>query len=167
MINKLLTITTVIVFSFAISVNGQNLILNALDFDTKEIPGFVSFYKDQARNALAVNAELYPNQWAATETIFTGASGRYDIIIVTLTEFDGEPTYRVRVQGKLIGDYQHPYTGIDFEEARAIWKGIELKKGDIVRIEANNVSNGLIPEGDHYAFARGRWTQLIISRSKK
>jgi hypothetical protein len=61
-------------------------------------------------------------------------------------------------------DYQHPYTGIDYEEVRVTWKGIELNYADIIRVESNNISNGLIPEGNGFAFARDRWTQLIIAK---
>ncbi len=146
--------------------NAQDLTIKAIDLELDEVPGFVPFYRDKGRDALAVNSIQYPDQWAAVQTEFEGPSGNYDLTLVTLTEFDGEPSYKIRVQGRLVADYQHLYTGVDFKEDRATWKNIPLNKGDIIRVEANNASNGLVPEGDGFAYARGRWVQLEFRRTE-
>jgi hypothetical protein len=163
MIRKISTIAAVLLLVINLVAKGQTFIFNALEFDTTEIPGFVPYYKHFGRNALAIDSGKFPNRWAAAEKVFEGENGVYEFTLVTLKEKDGEPTYRIRINGKLIGDYQHPYTGLDYEEERVTWKGIELKNGDLIRVESNNISNGLIPEGNGFAFARGRWTQLIIA----
>ncbi|WP_157971934.1 hypothetical protein [Pleomorphovibrio marinus] len=157
-----LLIAMIVVFT----THAQDVVIKAIDLKIDEVPGFVPFYKDKGRAALAVNSIQYPDQWAAVQTAFEGPTGVYDLTLATLTEFDGEPSYKIRVQGRLVADYQHLYTGVDFQEDRATWKGVALEQGDILRVEANNASNGLVPEGDGFAYARGRWVQLEFRRTE-
>jgi hypothetical protein len=87
-----------------------------------------------------------------------------NITLVTLTENDGEPTYKIRVKGRLVLDFQQHYSGINYQEQAGIIENVQLNKGDIIRVEANNTSNELIPEGDGFAYARGRWRRLIFEK---
>ncbi|WP_162555728.1 T9SS type A sorting domain-containing protein [Reichenbachiella versicolor] len=146
------------------SCDDYNATLNALeDFNDLNIDGFVPAYKDEGRKALAVNAGTYKEMFAAATTIFSGNKGIYDITITTVKEEDGESTYRLRISGQLIGEFQNPETEIDMEATTHTFDNVVLKEGDVIQVEFNSTSNGKIPEGDAFAFARGRWRQLHIT----
>jgi len=128
--------------------------------------GAVPYYQDTAgaRNALAINAaiESYRHVFARAEYEFNGEDGLYDITINALGEIDGDGTYRLLVDGVLQGSsVNHPvsedYTVIPHE-----FESVALSSGTVIGIESNAVSNNTIPEGDGYAFARGRWRSLTI-----
>ena len=121
---------------------------------------FVSGYKDKGRKALAINAAQHKDKFAAAEGTFNGKSGTYDLVLNALTETDGESSYRILVAGKLVGLAQNPETEKDYKVAPHRFNGVELKNGDVVRIEFNSHSNEKIPEGDAFAFSRGRWRSL-------
>ena len=72
------------------------------DFEMEKIDTFVAPYKDNGRNAVAINAGVYKGKFAAAKKEFTGVSGFYTITLTSLTEEDGESTYRVKVDGKLV-----------------------------------------------------------------
>jgi hypothetical protein len=40
------------------------------------------------------------------------------------------------------------------------WPNVALSPGDIIEIQSNPHTNGLIPEGESTAFARGRWRSV-------
>jgi len=82
---------------------GCNVNFDAIsDFPNRNISGFAPAYIDDTRNALAINASQYKNTFAAAEMIFNGESGAYNVSLNTLTEIDGESTYRISVGGELI-----------------------------------------------------------------
>lgn len=142
----------------------NHLLLPAKNFTVQAVDGFVPFYVDSQRGCLAVNSILYPNQFAAARTYFNGTSGTYDITITTLSEIDGEPSYKLRINGTYIGSpYTQPYTGVDYSPLTHTWPNVSINNGDTIQVESNSVSNGLVPEGDAFAFARGRWTQLELT----
>ncbi len=146
------------------SVESQTL--NALrDFNIPSIDGFVPAYKDKGRRALAVNAGMYKEKFAAATAIFDGNSGLYNVTITTVKETDGESTYRLRVSGELVGKFQNPETTQDMSTHTYTFQNIALNKDDVIQVEFNSTSNGKIPEGNAFAFARGRWRQLEIVKT--
>ncbi|WP_010522133.1 CBM96 family carbohydrate-binding protein [Aquimarina agarivorans] len=130
------------------------------NFNKLNVSGFSPAYKDNERNALAINAAQHKDKFAAAETSFTGASGTYNIKINTLAELDGESTYRINVNGKLIGTYQNPETTTDYSPAGKTFNNVAVNKGDVIRVEFNSHTNGKIPENGSTAFSRGRWTGI-------
>ena len=122
------------------------------------------------RQVLSINAakSAYRDKFARAEQVYHGETGTFDITIVTLTEFDGECVYRLRVDKKVIATFTNPRVGKegDFKPHRHTWKGVKLKSGVRLALESNTASNGLIPEGDGFAWARGRWSQLELSPSQ-
>ncbi|AXT56154.1 DUF5060 domain-containing protein [Aquimarina sp. AD1] len=130
------------------------------DFPTLSVAGFSPAYKDNARNALAINAAQYKDKFAAAEATFNGDSGTYDINLATLTEIDGESTYRVSVNGTRIGEFVNPTTTTDYTASGRTFTGVQVTKGDKIRVEFNSHTNGTIPEGNSTAYSRGRWTAL-------
>ena len=71
------------------------------------------------------------------------------------------------VGGKQVGQAQNPETEKDYKVARHRFNGIELKTGATIRVEFNTHSNDKIPEGDAFAFSRGRWRAIRILKPGK
>lgn len=147
------------------------IVLKAVD-DFKEIAvdGFVPYYLDKARGALAINAakEDYRDKLAAARHEFSGEAGVYALTLFTMQETDGESEYTVSVNGKEVLKTQNVPTALDYSihEGHAA-KDVALKPGDVIQITSNATTNGLIPEGDTTAYARGRWTELMLIRSTR
>lgn len=114
---------------------------------------------DRARHALAIDATRHRERFAAARANFAGIAGTYDLTLSTLTENDGESTYRVRVAGRLVGEARNP-PRTDNSAATFVWRGVALQPGDLIEVESNTHSNGKIPEAGGFAWARGRWTSL-------
>lgn len=132
------------------------------DFTMEAIDGLVVPYKDTSRNAVAVNAGMYKDQFAAARKTHNLPTGNYDITITSLTEEDGECTYRLKVDGKLVGEFQNPEvdaTG-DMKPHTHTFTNVAIKKGEVFQIESNTHTNGKIPEGTSTAWARGRWRSV-------
>lgn len=142
---------------------SSGTVLAALtDFKFAESGGFVPGYRDESRNAMAINAALHKDKFAAAEGRFAGKSGTYDLVLTTLTETDGESAYRLLVSGKKIGQVKNPEAQKDYETVNHRFNGVPLKQGDTIRVEFNSASNGKIPEGSGFAFSRGRWRSVTI-----
>jgi hypothetical protein len=137
--------------------------VRALDFPVLSVPGFVPYYKDAANNALAINAVMYKDRFAAATLRFEGAAGVYDVTITALLETDGEATYRLRVNGAVAGEAQNPPTAKDYVEAPHLFRRVALRPGDTIQVESNTHSNRKIPEGAAFAYARGRWRALSLA----
>ncbi|MBT9187581.1 hypothetical protein [Zobellia russellii] len=133
------------------------------DFKMSQVESFVKPYKDHSRNAIAIDAVAHKNKFAATQKVFEGNSGRYNITLTTLTEEDGESTYRLKINDALIGEFQNPENRPDMAAYTQTFKNISVNTGDIIQIESNTHSNGKIPEDDAYAFARGRWRSISFN----
>ena len=130
--------------------------------------GEVPYYPDTAngkRDWLAINAakESYRDLFARAETPFNGVAGSYNVTITALGEIDGEGEYRLWVDGTLIGSaFNEPATE-DYGDQPHTFYDVYIPAGATIAVESNAVTNGLIPEGDGTAFARGRWRLLTIS----
>lgn len=126
--------------------------------------GVVPYYKDAARRALAINAakKWKRDEFAGATTIFHGDQNVYDIKLTTLAEFDGECTYRVLVNDMIVGTFINTsvHEDDDYKPIKAVFRDIRLSAGDKITVESNSHTNGLIPEGDGTAWARGRWIEL-------
>ena len=131
--------------------------------DFEGVSGFVPYYVDNDHKALAINAGRHKDKFAAAQATFKGHSSTYDITLTTMTETDGESTYRISVGGKPIGTFTNPRTSDDYGPARHTWKKIPVKKGDLVRVEFNTASNRKKPEGSNFGYSRGRWTKLELT----
>ncbi len=130
--------------------------------------GQITYYKDTPNTALAVDASITANRgkFARATRSFGEVDGTYAVKITTLTEEDGESTYRLLVNGLVVATYQNPQIGpgspLDLEENTHTWSNIELRNGDQISIESNTHTNGLIPENGGTAWARGRWRKLDL-----
>ena len=126
-------------------------------------------YFDEDRSAFAIRADIK----AAREKLVPASllwkpqrDGIYNLTLVTLGEIDGESSYRILHNGKLIGEFTNPETSIDYDENFFTMNDVNAKEGDIFVVESTAVTNGKIPEGDATAFSRGRWQALIFNNVK-
>ncbi|MEM0964587.1 MAG: DUF5060 domain-containing protein [Verrucomicrobiota bacterium] len=147
------------------------IIYNAVtDFTIQPaVDGRTIYNANSASDFLAIDAsdEDKRGKFARAALIFNGAPGVYDVDITTITEEDGESVYRLLVNGSVVRTFQNPQvdnTG-DLQPFVHRWTGIPLQPGNTIAVESATDSNGLIPEGDGFAFARGRWRQLELSSS--
>ena len=143
------------------------LILRSNDAFTNITAGAVPYYKDNASKALAINAanEKYRGKFARAECAFKGTAGEYDVKITTLTEEDGECTYRLLINGTEVGTFQNPRVEKkdDSQPLSHVWRGITIPALATIAIESNSHSNSLIPENGGFAWARGRWRDIEIT----
>ena len=135
------------------------------NFKTTEVDGYIPYYVDRTRGALAIDArkEAYRNRPAAAQHRFAGDAGSYALTLYTMKETDGESEYTVSINGVEVLKSTNAPTSIDYfiHEGHAK-QNVQLKRGDIIQVTSNAVTNGLIPEGDITAFSRGRWTELML-----
>ena len=131
------------------------------DIDAGEVP----YYRHNGVNALAINAAIedFRDKFARATLVFEQESGLYDVTITSLGETDGDGTFRFLINGEVVGSSVNAPTDIDFSEQLHTFENISIPQGALIGVESIAVSNGLIPEGDAYAYARGRWTTLTLS----
>ncbi|GAB5408713.1 MAG: hypothetical protein BalsKO_10780 [Balneolaceae bacterium] len=143
------------------------LVYSAIDdFYDLEKQDFKPFYIDEEREVLAIDAAIFKDAFAAAEVLFTGTSGTYELTFYTMTEIDGESTYRILINNKLVEEFQNPETENDFELIPHFIESIEVRNGDKIQIEFNSHSNGKIPEDGAFAFSRGRWKGIELVKIK-
>lgn len=149
-----------------IKTNNDSYHLSAIEDFDNITSGEAPYYIDKARKALAINAanDSFRDKFASASTTFYGESNVYDAIITTLAEFDGECTYRFAVNGSIVGSFKNTSVSKDddYKPIQAVFRSVKLSANDLITVESNSHTNGLIPEGEGTAWARGRWTQLTL-----
>ena len=110
------------------------------------------------------------NQWLAIRD--AGASdsvslpvdlsdGTYDVTLYVVGENDGRPTYQFHLNDRKVGEFQAPLASNTTEEGerfRSTWKGIQIVRGDRIRVTAATDSEN----GSDIAW--GRWSKVVFSR---
>jgi len=144
---------------------ADTIVLKAIDDFPERFAGDAPFYAEPARDALAINAvePTFRNVFAKATTTFSGPSGEYDVALIGLAELDGEALYRFSVNDDVLGSAQNSETSVDYMPMDHRFESITLSPGDVLSVESVANSNDLIPEGNGYAFARGRWTELRLT----
>lgn len=170
MLNQYLPFTFLLAFGLLFNfhtkgINGEvdEIVLQALEFEYKPKENNVPFYQDKTRKALAINAVIYKDKYSSAVTTFTAKSGFYDIELISMKETDGESSYRILINDELVGEFQNPTTTNDYELNVYSIKNIQVQKGAIIEVEFNTHSNGKIPEGEAFAYSRGRWKEIKFS----
>lgn len=143
--------------------NGSYYFNAITDFPKLNIEGFKPAIIDNDRQALAIDAASYKDEFAAANLVYKGNEGIYDIKLNTLTETDGESTYSIWINQVLIGEYQNPESTVDYAPSDTIFKDVEIRNGDTLLIAFNSHTNGKIPEGNGTAYSRGRWTSIELN----
>lgn len=144
---------------------GESKRFDPLDFHTRTVAGFAPAYYHKGKKAMAINSVKYPDQWSAAEMIFPMETGIYNLNFTSLLETDGESSYKVFVDEEKVGEFQNIATDQDYLPYSQNWKKIELNKGSIIRVEFISHSNGKVPEGNGFAYSRGRWTGLTFTKN--
>lgn len=152
---------------FAVPAAAETLTFEAGEFgelDRGEIP----FYYEDGRGALAINAanEAYRGPYAEASVAFAAEAGVFDVSLVSLQEIDGECDYQVYVNDVLIAEFVNDRTETDYLEQQHTVSGISIPAGATLVVAARADTNGLIPEGDGTAWARGRWRRLTLERQE-
>ncbi len=130
-----------------------------------EVDGFVPSYKDEVRQAIGVDASKYKGEFGASQYTYTGKTGYYDLTLTTLTELDGESSYKIKIDGLLVGEFQNPTTDTDYQPYSKTFPYILVRNGDLIQIESSTHSNEKVPEGSGFAFSRGRWKSMELACS--
>lgn len=140
--------------------HGKFYLEASKDFSVLNIPGYAAPYKDPYRPAMAIDASKHQNTWAASKVRLTAPKGLYYITLTTLGEIDGESSYKLFVDGELIGEVKNKPTNKDYSEQKHSFRNVRLNATSEIQIAFNSHSNGKVPEGNAFAFSRGRWTKL-------
>jgi len=159
-------IHAVLLSGVSLGAHAQSIELQAISDFTNRESGAVPYYIEIAgnRNALAINAAnpAFRNQFARAEHEFLGPDGIYDITIHALGEIDGDGTYRLLVNGIVQGESVNTPVAVDYTIIEHEFEGIALSAPVTIAVESMAVSNNQIPEGDGFAFARGRWRAVTL-----
>ena len=148
----------------SVNLNGATVYSATNDFNHGPFDGFVPNYVDKARKALAINAAQFPGKQSAAEMHYEGNPGTFDIALTTMTETDGESTYELYIDGKLIGKIQNPVAKRDYEKVTRVFRNVRLQAGNKIRVVFDAASNRKIAEGDGFAFSRGRWSGIALAK---
>jgi predicted esterase len=182
MLNKTIIFTVVAVTISSATVSAQSptdatakktYVFSALTGFQDVDGGDVPYYEDKRNSALAIRANIvaHRNRFAAVARKFDGASGTYDVTITTLTEEDGESTYRILINGTVAGAFRNKHIGagsaMDMKPATHVWKSLQINNGDTLLIESNTATNGEIPEDGGTAWSRGRWRTIALTRANE
>ena len=166
-VTTLFALLLICMLSFSRQADAATYTYQALtDFDDLNA-GDIPFYRDtnEPRNALAINAgnEDYRNRYAMATTDFDGIADYYDITLSTLGELDGDCVYQVVVDGVVVGTVVNDPVTVDYTVQQHQFNDIYVPAGAVLGVRAVAVSNDQIPEGDGFAFARGRWRTLTLT----
>lgn len=144
---------------------NQKKIGEWLAFWDIKVDGYSPAYYDADRDAIAINTvkEATDKPAAATHS-FHSKDGIYNITFNSLLETDGECSYKVFIGDTKVLSFTNPRIhGTDIKEY-AIHKekveNVQINRGDVIKVEFLPNSNGLVPEGDAFGFARARWTNM-------
>ena len=120
-----------------------------------ETPG-----EDAATHGRAVRTNLYQGLAAAVEVTYEGPAGEFVLTLVAIAEEDGESRYAVEVDGRSLGEVFNTRQPEKRVPQRHAFPAVRLEPGSTIRVIFRGHSNGLIPEGEAYAWSRGRWRAL-------
>jgi hypothetical protein len=79
-----------------------------------------------------------------------------------MAETDGESTYKLLIDGKLMGQFTNPKTSIDYKPILKTWKNVSVDKRATIRVEFNTATNSNQKSG-RIPYARGRWIALMLA----
>lgn len=130
-------------------------------------PEFAPYYAenrsaDRKEHGLAINTVRYGAQHSAAEVRFGGMPGIYDLVLWAVAEEDGESRYQIVLNDRPLELRINPESSQKRLPVPHRWKSISLAVGDRIRVIFQGHSNGRIPEGEGFAWSRGRWRALEI-----
>lgn len=166
-LNKLVSITKLLILMGLYSASHADTLTYHATTDFPIIDaGEVPYYKDvPTRNALAIDAAIVENRnkFARAEVVYDSQAGRFDMTIIGLAELDGAAVYNLLVNDEIVGTATNPSVVTDYTPIRHTFEDIDIPAGATLAVESLANSNDTIPEGDGFAFARGRWTALELT----
>lgn len=142
--------------------------IKAIDFD--KYTGIAGFTNATTDNKAGKDILQIANRdaIAAAQYTYSGSDANVFFKINAMQEIDGEPTYILKINNVEVGrgtnDRIHGTAIEDYtiQTHNINATAFALKNGDLIQIEFNNHTNGLVPEGNLTATARGRWYSMEI-----
>ena len=111
--------------------------------------GFTNASVDKFRYVLQMAPRL---KTGAAEFTYTGPTREVYVTLNTMLEGDGESEYRVYIAGEKLADLKNKrINGTDIPDYTVFShtvgkKAVEIKTGDVIRVEFTSDTNGLVPE---------------------
>lgn len=123
--------------------------------------------QEPTRNGIQINTTQQPKEkWAAARSTFKGETGKYDIVLTSLLETDGECSYKVLINGNEVLQFKNKRilntNTPDYTPYSVGVRGINIPKDAAIQVDFISNSNKLVPENGDFAWARGRWKTLSI-----
>lgn len=161
---KKLLFAVVAALSVSASVQAETLVYQATSDFPDIVSGEVPYYVHRRESALAIDAgeETYRDKFARATSTYTGSGGVYDVTVAALGEIDGECEFRFLVNGVVVASAVNARVDTDYGVQNHLFEDISIPADAQIAVESNSASNGLVPEGNIFAFARGRWTTLTL-----
>jgi hypothetical protein len=124
---------------------------------------------ESSRSGFQINTILQPqNEWASAKIIYSGKPGKHNLSLTSLLEIDGESSYQVFVNDKLVLQFENKRifntASPDYTPYTVGVKKVDIPANAVIKVYFKSHCNGLVPEGDGFAWARGRWTSLNIGK---
>ncbi|MCG8526502.1 MAG: hypothetical protein MI748_08995 [Opitutales bacterium] len=117
---------------------------------------------DTEKHGVAIDTVQFFDQPAAASVLFSGEPGFYKLVLHAVAEEDGESEYEILINNVSVGKFKNP----EVEEKRVLiehdYGEFEFSVGDEISVVFKSHSNFKIPEGEGYAWARGRWRRLVL-----
>lgn len=124
-------------------------------------------YAHTNRNALAVNSNQFPGEFARSYVDFTGVANTYNVTLSTLAENDGESTYILYIDGIEKGRQTNPTTNNIYSDTTlTLAQDLAIPLGAEISIESNATTNGLILEEGVPLYARGRFIGISLTATQ-
>ncbi|MFR9545391.1 MAG: hypothetical protein SNJ29_07410 [Rikenellaceae bacterium] len=147
----------------------NTIVYKSVDFEKISDWGddFVDAKIDNKRGVLQIADRL---KWGAAETEYSGESDKFNIVLNTMLESDGESTFKVYINGKKVGEVTNPCIHatetVDYtiQQYTLTKKPIKIKSGSTIRVEFCSATNGKVPEGKLTATSRGRWRSIHLTK---
>jgi len=137
--------------------NPNAVILRAPEFNNLQN----EFYRH--KEWLAIHPDKY--QEAEAFHRFDGASGTYDILLVTVGESDGRSVFHLKANQASLGrQFRTPISDLMFEEGlqyTQLFQQVSLNTGDSLKVRAE------VKSADGQEFSRGRWAGLVLVEAGK
>ena len=123
--------------------------------------------QEAGKQGIQINTTQQPtNKWAAAKATFAGETGTYDVVFTSLLETDGECSYKVKINGAEVLQFQNKRilgtATPDYTPYVVGVKNIEIPQNAVIQVDFISNSNELVTEGAGFAWARGRWRSLEI-----
>lgn len=140
------------------TVAAKSLVMPAAMFAESQPKGY---YLDKGK-WMAINPDK--NKTASVKRTCPFPTGKYNLVLQAVGENDGQSTYEVTVDGKVIGTHTCPLAKDTFEEGAKFHKrfeNIEITEGTVIGVSST------IASADGAEYSRARWAGVAFEPADK